>query len=171
MSVIKIKKIAKRIFFIFSILLLSPFILLVRLGKGEFFNIFANGISIFPGMIGSYLRVAFYFCTCKKISPDIFIGFGSYFSRREVEVGMNSSIGAYCIIGSVNIGREVLIASRVSIPSGRHQHGTAEDGHAKWEKMEVDMISIGDKSWIGEGALILADVGEKLYCGRGKCSR
>ncbi|MHA1279569.1 MAG: acyltransferase [Candidatus Helarchaeota archaeon] len=97
----------------------------------------------------------------------MFIGQGSFFSRRAVEVGKNSSLGAYCVIGSVKIGEEVLIASRVSISSGRHQHGSSANEKRKWGETDVKTVQIGDRCWIGEGAIVLADVGEACIISAG----
>ena len=151
--------------------LLSPAILLVWLGRligtEEIFRIFAQGLSILPGHFGSNFRVMYYWATCKKISPHVFISFGSFFSRKNIEVGEKTYIGAFCIIGSVCIGKEVLIASRVSIPSGRHQHGNHKNNESGHKDLHVETIKIGDKSWIGEGALVLADVGQNCIVGAG----
>ena len=52
------------------------------------------------------------------------------------------------------------LASRVSIVSGLHEHGraTTSSGGEK-EKGVLRRVLIGDRVWIGEGAIIGADVG------------
>ncbi|MHA1231750.1 MAG: acyltransferase [Candidatus Helarchaeota archaeon] len=164
------KFILGRIILFLSMIILSPLILLTHLGfflgTEEFFKTFGGFLSLFPGQVGSALRVAYYMCTLKKMSPDVFVGFGSFFSKRSAEVGKNSSIGAYCVIGSVSIGEEVIIGSRVSIPSGRYQHGSNKDGY-KWETTNISTVKIGDNTWIGEGAIVMADVGKNCIIGGG----
>ncbi|MCB2173667.1 hypothetical protein KQH41_00215 [bacterium] len=76
------------------------------------------------------------------------------------------SIGAYCIIGSVSIGRNCTIASRVSIPSGKRQHGGGANREAATEPV-FSTITIGAHTWIGEGAIILDDVGDHCVVGAG----
>jgi acetyltransferase-like isoleucine patch superfamily enzyme len=109
----------------------------------------------------------YYFSTCKKVSSKVIISFGSFFSKHSVEIGKRTFIGAYCIIGSVSIGEKVLIASRVSIPSGRHQHRNLPNHEYEHTNLQINTIKIGDNSWIGEGALILADVGKNCIVGAG----
>ena len=51
-----------------------------------------------------------------------------------------------------------MIASRVSIPSGKRQH--VDDIGRLCSNTTLDRVTIGKKCWIGEGAIILADVGD-----------
>ena len=161
----------KRLFLIVAMLLVSPLIALtwlgIVLGTEEIFLFCGGLLSLVPGKPGSLLRVAYYISTLKRVSPDIYIGFGSFFSKRSVEIGKYASIGAYCVIGSVRIGKETLIASHVSIPSGRHQHGSGDDIEDKWETMDVSTVHIGKKTWIGESAVIMAHVGNNCIIGGG----
>ncbi len=161
----------KRFFLLLALIIVSPLIALtwlgILLGTEEVFLFCGGLLSLIPGKPGSLLRVAYYITILKQISPDIYIGFGSFFSKRAVQIGQYASIGAYCVIGSVKIGRETLIASHVSIPSGRHQHGNAEDAEGKWETMDVSTVEIGSKSWIGEAAVIMANVGNNCIIGGG----
>jgi acetyltransferase-like isoleucine patch superfamily enzyme len=53
-----------------------------------------------------------------------------------------------------------MMASRISIPSGRRQH-LDESGRLSSEP-RFDTVEVGAGSWIGEGAIIMANVGE--YC-------
>lgn len=50
-----------------------------------------------------------------------------------------------------------MMASRVSIPSGKRQHVDAAGKLCS--TTTLDRVSVGSNSWIGEGAIILADVG------------
>lgn len=120
-------------------------------------------LSLLPGKPGSYLRTAFYGGTATAVSPESFIGFGSYLSKKEVTIEKFVSIGSFCILGSVLIRENVRIASRVSITSGRHQH-TAEDHHSEGN---FSQVSIGNGTWIGEGAIIMANVGNNCIVGGG----
>jgi acetyltransferase-like isoleucine patch superfamily enzyme len=66
-------------------------------------------------------------------------------------------MGAYCVIGHADIGPEVMMGSRVSIPSGKRQH--FDDSGQISSATRFDTVRIGRKCWIGEGAIILSDVG------------
>lgn len=117
-------------------------------------------LALIPGKLGSYLRVAYYSMTLDRCPTQGYIGFGSYFSHPEVELGVGYYIGAYCIIGKSKIGNHATIASGVHILSGKHQHGYKEIGKPIQEQPgEFVQISIGENSWIGSGAIIMADIG------------
>ena len=160
----------KRTALLASIIAVSPFIAVARaglaIGSESAFNSLACLLSLIPGRTGSYMRLGYYKGTLKNISPDVYIGFGSFFSRPGAEVGRNVTIGAYCILGTVVLKDGVMLASRVSIPSGKYQHGGAgssqEDAPPRFDK-----VTIGQRTWIGEGAVILSDVGSDCIIGAG----
>ncbi|CDI03960.1 putative O-acetyltransferase [Candidatus Competibacter denitrificans Run_A_D11] len=143
--------------------LVSPLVLLAWLEKKTsvkeaIFVSLGQFLGLFPGIIGSYLRAAYYWTLLDRCSWEIHVGFGSYFSQRGAELGANIAMGGYCIIGTASIGDGVMIASRVSIPSGKRQH--VDDIGRLCSNTTLDRVTIGKKCWIGEGAIILADVGD-----------
>jgi acetyltransferase-like isoleucine patch superfamily enzyme len=69
------------------------------------------------------------------------------------------------VLGHVNIGADVRLASRVSIPSGRRQH--LDDSGALSDGTRFDSVTIGEHCWVGEGAIVLADVGARSIVGAG----
>ena len=136
-------------------------------GLGDFFYyFFATALAVVPGKIGGYFRVAYYKGVCDWVSWDVNIGFGTFFTKRGVRIGASVSIGAYCIIGKVDIADGCQIASRVSIPSGKHQHMSPEKNTHN-EQPVFSRITIGPKTWIGESAVILADIGRECVIGAG----
>ena len=158
------RKFLKRALLFFCVIIVSPLIFIAwggfLLKLEEPYRFFGTFLSLLPGLPGSYLRLAFYKGTLARISSDVTIGFGSYFSRPSARVGKNVSIGAYCIIGNAVIGDDVLIASRVSIPSGLYQHSDPWVPHEFRGAPRFDKVVVGSRAWIGEGAIVLADVGE-----------
>ncbi len=161
----------KRLVLIFSFIIVSPLIVLTKVGcilKSEsFFNSAGCALSLLPGRIGSYMRVAYYISIIKKMSPDTIIDFGSFFSRMSAEVGHNVYIGAYCILGNVTLKNDIHIASRVSIPSGKHQHGGSSISLQENDGIKFEKVTIGNQTWIGEGAIVMADVGNYCIIGSG----
>ncbi len=132
----------------------------------------AQLVAMIPGMIGVYLRWAYYFMTLKKCSWDVTIEFGSFFSCPDAEVGRFVYIGAYSILGRVSIGDRVQIASGVSIPSGRHQHLMQQTGDRSLaaglsHDASFATVHIGHDTWIGERAVVMADVGTGCVVGAG----
>ena len=162
----------KTLVYYFALLLTAPFGGAARLcifwGSEGLFHSLATFLSLIPGKIGSSMRVAFYRWTLQNCHRDVSIGFGTFFSKSSAKVGRNVTIGAYCIIGSVELGNDTRLASRCSIPSGRHQHHYAyESGKRVHTKMEYKRIVIGERSWIGEGAIVMADIGDDCIVGAG----
>jgi len=80
-----------------------------------------------------------------------------------VEKGV--SIGAYCVIGRSSIGARCQIASHVLMPSGRRQHVRNADGTLS--DCITDRTSIGPDCWIGDGAVVMADLGQGVTVGAG----
>lgn len=136
-------------------------------GRDSLFDACGCFLALFPGKMGSYLRLAFYKGTLVSISSDVYIGFGSYFSRPGAVVGNFVTIGSSCIIGLVTLGDKVLVASRVSMPSGRRQHALRYDDSNPKDDMIFDRVTIGEECWIGEGAIVMADMGPRCIVSAG----
>jgi acetyltransferase-like isoleucine patch superfamily enzyme len=70
---------------------------------------------------------------------------------------------------SVEIGRGVLIASRVYISDHDHDFGDPSNPPISNHRVVVDPVHIGDSVWIGEGVLVLKGVkiGEGSVIGAG----
>jgi virginiamycin A acetyltransferase len=139
----------------------SPLFLLYKLtGSKDLFAGQAQLLALVPGKLGSYLRIAYYSQTLERCPINGYIGFGSFFAHPEVELGIGYYIGAYCIIGKAKIGNHATIASHVSVLSGKNQHGYKELGKPIQEQPGVfRKISIGENCWIGNNAVIMADLG------------
>jgi virginiamycin A acetyltransferase len=146
-----------------SLVAMSPLILLAwisfKFKNDFFFETTAHVISLIPGIAGIYLRRGYYSHTLEKSSKNLTVSFGSYFSKRNAEVGENCNIGAYCIIGNASIGDDVMISSRVSLLSGKYQHGDTNEFDNKNMKLNFQRIIIGDRVWIGEGSIVAANIG------------
>jgi virginiamycin A acetyltransferase len=128
---------------------------------------FANAMAIIPGIIGSYLRVAYYSLTLDHTGRDCHIAFGSYFAHSSASLGDKVGIGAYCVLGQVDIGEGTLLASRVQILSGSRQHLRDGSGRLTDEGRSFQRIAIGAHCWIGAAAIVTADLGEGVSVGPG----
>ncbi len=158
-----------------GILLASPMILFTRLEElitkkraGVIFGWSREIISLIPTILGEFVRLGYYWGVCSKVSPDATFLFGSMMARQDTTVGAGTVIGAYSIIGHAEIGEQVLIGPRVSIISGKYLHGRPDErAEGKSIIRERDVISIGDNSWIGQDAILMASVGENCTVGAG----
>jgi acetyltransferase-like isoleucine patch superfamily enzyme len=160
----------KRLVFGACLIVVSPMILTAwlekRVWKGEeVFISLSQLLALIPGLVGTYLRGAYYYGTLEKCSWEVHVGFGSVFTFRAAHLGAYVSMGAYCVIGHASIGDHVMMASRISIPSGRRQH-LDESGLLSSEP-RFERVELGKGCWIGEGAIIMANVGEHCIVSAG----
>ena len=88
-------------------------------------------LSLCPSIIGTYLRKAFYWAVCTDVSPDVHFLFGSSLAHRQNIIRAGVVLGAYTIIGYADIEENVLMAARVSIISGKYQHGRPDQRTAQ----------------------------------------
>jgi len=132
------------------------------------FLFFGQLVALMPGVIGDYIRVAYYAMTLRECSSQSRISFGTFFAQSSTVVGRGVYIGAYCVIGSCEIGDRTQIASQVQILSGRHQHARNADGQIMGAAdEEFTPIVIGADCWIGASAILMADVGPGTTIGAG----
>lgn len=124
-----------------------------------------NFLSLHPGLVGDTFRKAYYRLALEYFAPTAGLGFGSYFAHRNSRMGDNSSCGSYCVLGTCDIGKGVLLGSGVQVLSGKNQHAYDNDG--KLVAGRFERIKIGDNTWIGNGAIIMAPVGEGCVIGAG----
>jgi len=137
-------------------------------GSEGLFTGIGQALALAPGAPGSYLRVAFLRRTLESASPCCHVGFGSYFSKREASMGEGVYIGAYCIIGMADIGSHATIASRVSVLSGKRQHNFHDASTPVQEQGgEFGRVRLGRNCWIGEGSVVMADIGDGCVVGAG----
>jgi len=101
--------------------------------------IFAHLFALAPGILGDYLRIAFYKLTL-----------------------------SYCILGRTKIGAKTQIASGVQILSGSHQHIRYGNGRISGAEQGVFApVVVGADCWIGASAIVMADVGDGSTIGAG----
>lgn len=125
-------------------------------------------LAALPGVPGSYLRVAFYRQVLRSCAASAVVEFGSYFSHWDVEVGEHVYIGAYCIVARSTIGQDTMFGSGVHILDGGRQHGT-DRGTASFQDQahQSTRVTIGPGCWVGNQAVVMADIGPRTVVGAG----
>lgn len=163
------KRLAKALAHGFFLVLAFPAAFLAGFGRWHgTFSIFANSFALVPGILGDYIRSAYYRLTLTDFSAASRIQFGSFFAHPDVTVGPHVYIGSYCILGKVAIGEHTQIASGVQVLSGSRQHSRDALGRISGsEDGQFSPVSIGAHCWIGAGAIVMADVGEGSTIGAG----
>ncbi len=138
-------------------------------GKSEVaFGMCTHIVAILPGIPGMFLRRAFYTLSLEKCSNHCHIGFGTIISHRCTVLDNHVYIGSYASIGNCHIGENSLIGSKSSILSGEALHELDEEG--QWTPYSSNLlvrVNIAKNVWIGEGAIVSADVGESSMIGSG----
>lgn len=157
----------------FFLLLLLPayllFVLLNLTSKGDsVFQGFSQLLSLVPGKIGIYLRAAFYHLACPDTSDQISIGFLTILSHRDTSIAAGVYIGPQGNIGKCSIGKNTLLGSGVHILSGKKQHDFSDlNKPIQQQGGSYTKISIGEDCWLGNGAIIMANVADKCIVAAG----
>ena len=137
-------------------------------GGNELFLLCGQTLALAPGLPGKYLRKCFYYWTLESASLSCDIGFLSYFSDRRVTIAARVYVGPGTVVGTATLGEGCLIGNRVSIINGGRQHGFRADGRlTPFDRAAAPRVRVGAETWIGEGAILMADVGARCIVAAG----
>jgi acetyltransferase-like isoleucine patch superfamily enzyme len=123
-------------------------------------------LALVPGLPGQYLRRAFYAHTLEYCGKTAVISFGVILSSAGARIADGAYIGPFCTIGLAHIDKDTLIAAGTQIPSGPHTHGL-EGGLIREEPGRRRVVKIGPDAWVGNNAVVMADVGAGSIVGAG----
>jgi acetyltransferase-like isoleucine patch superfamily enzyme len=138
------------------------------LGKEKAFPGWSQAFSLLPGLIGAYVRRAFYRYVLSESGPDSWLSFGTIISHPTTRIGRKVYVGPFCSLGDVTLEEDVLLGSHVSIMNGSGQHGIERLDLPIREQPGVwPHITVGQNTWIGDRAIIMADVGKHCVIGAG----
>lgn len=138
------------------------------LGRDRAFQASCEWLSLVPGSTGQYLRRAFLSATTAGCGNDTVIGMGCHFASADVRLEGNAYLGPNGNFGWIHVERDVMIAAGVQIPSGPHTHGI--------DRLDIPMrdqpgvavcVHVREGAWIGNGAIVLADVGRHAVVAAG----
>jgi virginiamycin A acetyltransferase len=152
-------------------ILVSPLVLMYRLEglllkRKEIFYGYSQFLSLFPGLVGNYIRFAFYRMTIASLGDDSCICFGVTLADPGIRIGRRVYIGLWCNLGLCTLEDDVLLATDVHIMSGFSQHGHDDLIMPIREQNGVLLnVRIGRDTWIGNKAVVGNHVGEKCIIG------
>jgi acetyltransferase-like isoleucine patch superfamily enzyme len=127
-----------------------------------------QAIARIPGIRGQYLRRAFLVGAGVRCHASTTICFGSILSKHGAILDENVYVGPNCHLGLVHLERDVLLAAGVHVPSGAHIHGTDDPTRPiREQEGRLTRVCIGAGSWVGSGAVVLANVGRNSIVGAG----
>ncbi len=167
------KHIIKMIIIAFFYLCIIPFGITAKLtyklfGSQFLFTMFAEFLSLIPSFPGYFSRGCYYQMTLAKADVELFTAFGTYVSKIETTIGKNVGIGGRTIIGFADIGDNTVIANNVSILSGARQHNFDDpESLIAGNDNHFNKMIIGKNVFIGEQAIIMANIGDKSIIGAG----
>ena len=148
--------------------LASYYVRSLAVGRDRALEGSSQALSLVPGLLGQYLRRAFLSRVIAYCASSAVIEFGTIFSSAGARIDDNVYLGPRCHIGLAHFERDVLVGPAVHVPSGRLTHGIG-DGSApiRDQKGERTLVRIGEGSWIGSAAVIMAEVGRHTVVGAG----
>lgn len=137
-------------------------------GRQQAFAGWSQAFSLFPGLCGVYFRRAFYQLVLPECGNGTCLTFGTVISHPTARIGRNVYVGAYCVLGDIALEDDVLLGSHVSIINGGAQHGIERiDVPVREQPGAFPRVTIGRDAWIGDRAVVMADVGKHAVVAAG----
>ncbi len=163
------KKIIELIFLLFVLpYFVIYFMLSFLFNRDTIFWAFSQLLSLVPGASGSWMRKSFYRLTMLKCDKNCAILFGTIFAQVDTEISRGVYIGPNCNIGKCKIEDDCTIGSNVHIMSGRGQHNFNDlEKPIREQGGFYEKVVIGEDTWIGNCAIVMANVGRKCIIGAG----
>lgn len=128
----------------------------------------SQALGLIPGVLGDYLRRAFLARVLAHCAPTATVQFGVLLSQADARLDDHVYVGPRCHLGLVHLERDVLLAAGVHVPSGGRTHGTDDPDRPIREQPNVrTLVRIGEGTWVGSAAVVMADVGRHSVIGAG----
>jgi acetyltransferase-like isoleucine patch superfamily enzyme len=125
-------------------------------------------LGVLPGVIGDYVRGAFYAHVLERCAVSTTIQFGTLFSQQGARIEERVYVGPRCHLGLVHLEADVLLAAGVHVPSGAATHGTDDlEVPIRDQGGRRTRVTIGAGTWVGSAAVVMADVGRHCVVGAG----
>ena len=167
------RELAKRVTFWAATVAVVPALLsfLVRslvLGRDRALEGSTQALGLVPGLTGQYLRRAFLARVLGSFHWTATVEFGTLFSSAGARLDEHVYVGPRCHLGLVHLERDVLLGAGVHVPSGGSTHGIDDVSRPIREQEPCrHLVTVGAGSWIGSGAIVMADVGHDSVIGAG----
>src|SRR5688572_12383162 len=132
------------------------------------FQCASHMMSLWPGIIGVYIRRQYYRTALGLKSTGFVIEFGTILAQRGIEIGNNVYVGPFCNIGLSTLEDDVLLGSNVDIVSGKRTHFFDRlDVPIREQEGTLEKIRIGAGSWVGNKSVVMATIGKGCVVGAG----
>ncbi len=148
-------------------ILLLPVHILYRMHLVGFETV-SKLLSLAPGLGGMWIRRVWYKATLSRCGENLYMDFLAAIRTSKTSVGNDVYIGHSCWIGWADIGDDVLLGGHIVVLSGAGQHGFERtDVPMRLQEGRLVQVKIGRDVWVGNGAIITADVSEGSVVGAG----
>jgi acetyltransferase-like isoleucine patch superfamily enzyme len=128
----------------------------------------SQALGLIPGVFGDYLRRAFLGRVLTRCASSATVQFGTLFSQAGASLDDRVYVGPRCHLGLAHLERDVLLAAGVHVPSGAATHGTGDpDTPIRDQPGARSVVRIGEGTWVGSAAIVMADVGKHCVIGAG----
>jgi acetyltransferase-like isoleucine patch superfamily enzyme len=138
------------------------------LGRDRAITSSTQTLSLIPGLTGQYIRRAFLASALEHCDRSATIEFGVLFSQAGARIEPRVYVGPRCHLGLVHLEQDVLLGAGVHVPSGAATHGTDDALRPIREQPGTrTRVRIGEGTWVGSGAIVMADVGKHVVVAAG----
>jgi len=157
----------KKLWYALCYVLLAPALLLHELHLLGF-ETMGKALCLIPGLAGMWLRRAWYKATLARCGENLYVDFLAAIRTPKTCIGNDVYIGHSCWIGWADIGDDVMLGGHIVVLSGAAQHSFARtDAPMRLQEGCASQVKIGRDVWVGNGAIIAADVAEGCVVGAG----
>lgn len=132
------------------------------------FRTVSEMLAVVPYIFGIVLRYEFLRWALTRCGRNVTVGFGTVFYYRDVSIGDNVAIGNFNSIHHCDFGSYVLIADGCQFLSGSRYHNIDRtDIPMASQGGRLRRIIVSDDTWVGAGAIVMADIGKGAVIGAG----
>ncbi len=128
-------------------------------GHESTFRMCAQMLALLPGLPGLFVRRAYYRYALDGCDADCHIGFGALVTHREAVIERGGYVGVWALVGSAHLREGTSVGSRASLLSGTELHEYHDGRWTPSDVRKLRQIVLGPHAFIGEAAVVMADVG------------
>ena len=166
-----VKKCVKGCLWLVAAAITSPVVIWVKVlslsGGDSAFQGASQFLSLLPGVSGVWLRQAFYYMVIDAPWPGPRISFATTLAQRDTKFGRDVYVGSACNLGRCRVGDRTLIGTGVYVASARaHDFEDANRPIAE-QGGDIRQVMIGKDCWIGNAAIVMADLADGVVIGAG----
>jgi len=145
----------------YIVLLFPIFMVVISFYRVQLCSFVTGGriLAVLPGEAGMFLRRFWYQHTLESCGKDLYVDWMAIIKSSQSSIGDNVYIGTFCWIGRVTLGNDVMLGGHITILSGAHTHSFDDlDIPMTQQKVTLQRITIGHDVWVGNRAIIMANV-------------